>query len=258
VGGTEPEAKCLSNMNRNIDVRTPESIAFTYELAGLGSRFLALAIDQVLQIAILAAIFGGLILASERLPSPAKHVLESGSEKTAEAVAVALLVAIVFSVLFGYFIAFETFWNGQTPGKKVLGIRAVRDGGYPVDFGASLVRNLIRVGEMTIGYYALSAVSMLLSPENKRLGDIAAGTIVVRDARLTLPEILQAQAEPVYSATRYLSGDERSLIKRFLERRDALAPEHRRELAAQLAQRVRERVPPEMQGLDDEPLLERL
>jgi uncharacterized RDD family membrane protein YckC len=245
-------------MNRNIDVRTPESIAFTYELAGLGSRFLALAIDQVLQLAILAAIFGGLILATERLPPPAKHVLESGSEKTAEAVAVALLIAIVFTVLFGYFIIFETAWNGQTPGKKVLGIRAVRDGGYPVDFGASLVRNLIRVGEMTIGYYALSAASMLLSPENKRLGDIAAGTIVVRDARLTLPEVLAAQAEPVYSATRYLSGDERSLIKRFLERRDALAPERRRELAAQLARRVRERVPPEMRGLDDEPLLERL
>ena len=87
-------------------------------------------------------------------------------------------------LFFGYFIIFEALWNGQTPGKKALGIRVVRDGGYAIDFGASLVRNLIRVGELLIGTYTLSAVAMLLSPENKRLGDIAAGTIVVRDARL--------------------------------------------------------------------------
>ncbi|MEO6835195.1 MAG: RDD family protein [Candidatus Tumulicola sp.] len=245
-------------MDRDLDVKTPESVALTYELAGLGSRFLALAIDLVLQTAILAAIFGGLVLAASRIEPAAKHVVASGSEKVVEGIAVALLVAIVFMIFFGYFIVFETFWNGQTPGKKAIGIRVVRDGGYPIDFGASLVRNLIRVGEMILGSYAVSAISMLLSAENKRLGDFAAGTIVVRDARLTLPDVLTTQAEPVYSATRYLSGDERSLVKRFLERRDALIPERRRELAAQLAQRVRERVPPDMQRLEDEALLERL
>lgn len=136
----------------------------------------------------------------------------------------------------------------------------MRDGGYPVDFGASLVRNLIRIGELMLGTYALSAIAMMLSPENKRLGDIAAGTIVVRDARLRLSDVLrdEVRPEPVYSATRYLSGDERSLIKRFLERRDELTPERRRALAAQLAGRVRERVPAELQELEDEPLLERL
>lgn len=246
-------------MDRNVDIRTPESIAFSYELAGLGSRFLAVAIDLVIQVAVLLAIFGGLMLAASRIqPDAAKHIADSGVEKFAEAIAVALLVAIVFTIFFGYFIVFETFWNGQTPGKKALGIRVVRDGGYPIDFGASLVRNLIRVGEMILGSYALAAISMLLSPENKRLGDLAAGTIVVRDARLALPEVLETEAEPVYSPTRYLSGEERSLIKRFLGRRDALTPERRRELAARLAMRVRERVPADMQRLEDESLLERL
>ena len=89
--------------------------------------------------------------------------------------AIALVVTIVFVILFGYFIVFEALWNGQTPGKKLLGLRVVRDGGYPIDFGASLIRNLIRVGEWILGYYLLAAVSALLSPENKRLGDIAAG-----------------------------------------------------------------------------------
>jgi len=245
-------------MDRNLDVRTPESVALTYQLAGLGSRFLAVAIDLLLQLAILLTLFGGLLLAASRIEPAAKHVVASGSEKIVEAIAIALLVAVVFAIFFGYFIVFETFWNGQTPGKKAIGIRVVRDGGYPVDFGAALVRNLIRVGEMAIGSYVLSAVSMLLSAENKRLGDFAAGTIVVRDERLALPEIPANEAEPVYSATRYLSGEERSLIKRFLDRRDELAPERRSELAAQLAGRVRERVPADLARLDDESLLERL
>lgn len=245
-------------MDRNLDIRTPESVAFSYELAGLGSRFLAVAIDLVIQVAILLAIFGGLALAASRIGPAAKHAAASGAEKIGEAVGVALLVAIVFAIFFGYFIAFETLWNGQTPGKKAIGIRVVRDGGYPIDFGASLVRNLIRIGEIVLGTYALSAISMLASPENKRLGDLAAGTIVVRDARLALPDELQSEPDPVYSATRYLAGDERALIKRFLERRDALTPERRGELAAQLARRVRERVPPDLARLDDESLLERL
>jgi uncharacterized RDD family membrane protein YckC len=246
-------------MDRNIDVRTPESIALTYELAGLGSRFLAVTIDMILQIVLLLLLIGGLTMAASRIPAPAKHAVASSAEKIGEALGIAILAAVVFLIFFGYFILFEALWNGQTPGKKALGIRVVRDGGYPLDFTASLVRNLIRVGELAIGSYALSAVAMLLSPENKRLGDIAAGTIVVRDARLPLPPFREdAQPEPVYGATRYLSGDERSLIKRFLDRRDALSPQRREQLAAQLAARVRDRVPAELQRLDDEALLERL
>ena len=247
-------------MDRSIDVRTPESIAFSYELAGLGSRFLALMIDQLIQVLILLAIVFGIALIGSRMPSAGRAVTADATvEKIAAAIVVAIVVAVIFTIFFGYFIIFETLWNGQTPGKKVLGIRTVRDGGYAVDFGASLVRNLIRVGEFAIGYYALSAISMLISPENKRLGDLAAGTIVVRDARLS-PTVLQRPViqQPAYAPTLYLSGDERALIKRFLERRDVLEPYRRRELASQLAGRIRDRVPPELARLDDEALLERL
>jgi uncharacterized RDD family membrane protein YckC len=247
-------------MDRNIDVRTPESIEFTYALAGLGSRFLAWFADFVLQILVILALFFGLVFAFSKAPATAKAVTDASSEKIAAAILVALLVVVLFTIFFGYFIIFETMWNGQTPGKKMLGIRVVRDGGYPVDFGASLVRNLIRIAEFLIGSYALSAICMTLSPENKRLGDIAAGTIVVRDAKLAVPtlELLRLAAEPVYGATLFLSGDERALVKRFLDRRDELDLSKRRELAAQLAARVRERVPADLQRLDDEALLERL
>ena len=244
-------------MDRNVDVRTPESIAFSYELAGLGSRFLAVVLDLLLQTGVFVALVFGLSLATARI-APVKHALSSDTEKIAGALALAIVAFVVFMIFFGYFIIFETFWNGQTPGKRALGIRTVRDGGYAVDFGAALVRNLIRVGEVALGFYAMSVVSMLVSAENKRLGDIAAGTIVVRDARLAMPKRLAEEPEPQYGATRYLSGEERALIRRFLDRRNALTLLRRRELAAQLAGRVRERVPPELQRLDDESLLERL
>ncbi len=246
-------------MDRTLEVRTPESIAFHYELAGLGSRFLALMIDQAIQILALVAIFGGLILAGSRAAAARHAAAAPASDKLAFSIAIAMLIVIVFTVLFGYFIVFESAWNGQTPGKKLLGLRVVRDGGYPIDFGASLIRNLIRVGEWIFGYYIIAAISALISPENKRLGDLAAGTIVVRDARLAAPSALaQQREEPAYAATAYLNGDERALIKRFLERRHAFDEARRAEIAASLAARVRKRVPPELARLDDESLLERL
>jgi len=252
----------ILGMDRNIDVRTPESIEFSYALAGLGSRFLAWFVDFSIQIATILAIFFGIVFLAARLPTgPVKAATAGGApEKIAEAFLIGIVIAIVFTIFFGYFIVFEAFWNGQTPGKKLLGIRVVRDGGYPIDFGASLVRNLIRIAEFAIGGYALSAVSATVSPENKRLGDIAAGTIVVRDERLKLPSLdaLRRNAEPVYGATVFLSGDERALIKRFLDRRDELNAAKRQELAAQLAERVRSRVPADLQRLGDEALLERL
>jgi uncharacterized RDD family membrane protein YckC len=242
-------------MDRNVDVRTPESVELTYHLAGLGSRFLAVVVDQTLQIAILVAIVAGLALAGAHA-APQRH--EAVGDKTIQAIAIAIVVFTIFAIFFGYFIAFEAFWNGQTPGKKLLGIRVVRDGGFPVDLGASVVRNLVRVGELIFGYYALAAASSLLSKENKRLGDYAAGTLVVRDASIQLPEERVPPSEPVYGATRYLSGEERGLIARFLERRHELSEDRRRTLAAQIAARLRDRLPPEMQSYDDEGLLERL
>ena len=246
-------------MDRTLDVRTPESIAFSYELAGIGSRFLALAVDLLIQIIVLLLIVWGIVQIGGHAPVAHAKALPQG-ERFWSNVAVALIIAFLFTLFFGYFIVFEALWNGQTPGKRALGLRVVRDGGYPIDFSASLIRNLIRVGEMGLGFYAISAVVALLSEENKRLGDIAAGTIVVRDARMQRPDDLLrgVETEPLYASTAYVSGEERAIIKRFLERRDDLEPERRRVLAAQIAERVRPRVPSDLQRLEDEALLERL
>ena len=245
-------------MDRTLEVRTPESIAFSYELAGVGSRFLALAVDLTIQVAAILLILWAIVAVSgSHRKAPLPHALIA--ERVVFNLTIASIVAIVFLIFFGYFIAFETLWNGQTPGKRMLGIRVVRDGGYPVDFMASLIRNLIRVGETMLGFYAVSAVVAVLSPLNKRIGDLAAGTIVIRESRMESPEqMLREVAEPVYAATAYVSGEERGLIRRFLERRTDLVPARRVALAHQLAERVRPRVPADLQRLDDEDLLERL
>jgi uncharacterized RDD family membrane protein YckC len=243
-------------MDRTLDVRTPESIEFSYELAGVGSRFLAYFVDLLIQIGFLALFFWGLVLIGAHAPRPRPHETHVLATK----IALAFIVAVVFAIFFGYFIVFESLWNGQTPGKKLFGLRVVRDGGYPADWGASTVRNLIRVGELTLGFYALSVLVAILSPQNKRIGDMAAGTIVVREARGERPATLleELRAAPVYASTAYVSGDERAIVKRFLERRDRLVKERRAALAAQLAERIRPRVPEAMRALDDEELLERL
>ncbi len=244
-------------MDRTLEVRTPESIVFSYELAGVGSRFLALAVDLAIQVATVLLIVWALVAVSAH--AGPRFLIPHGPDRVVHNLTVAFITAVVFLIFFGYFIAFETLWNGQTPGKRMLGIRVVRDGGYPVDFMASLIRNLIRIGEMALGFYAASAVVAVLSPLNKRIGDIAAGTIVIRESRMESPEkMLREVAEPVYAATAYVSGEERSLIRRFLERRHDLVPARRAGLAHQLAERVRPRVPTDLQRLDDEDLLERL
>ncbi|HEX8805925.1 MAG TPA: RDD family protein [Candidatus Aquilonibacter sp.] len=238
-------------MDRSLEVRTPESIAFSYELAGVGSRFLAVAIDLAIQIAVL-------LLLAWAVSSTHVHAPRGGGRLVYN-LWLAGWVALLFLIFNGYFIFFETLWNGQTPGKRLLGIRVVRDGGYPVDFMASLIRNLIRVGEMVLGFYAISAIVAVLSPLNKRIGDLAAGTIVIRESRMESPEqMLREVTEPVYAATAYVSGEERTLIRRFLERRDDLIPQRRAAIARQLAERVRPRLNADLQRLSDEDLLERL
>ena len=244
-------------MDRNVDVRTPESIAFRYELAGLGSRCLAVCIDLVIQFAILAAILWGLYYVGSRQEY---RPISTHDDDLARSFAIGLIVFVIFMIFYGYHILFEAFWNGQTPGKKMIGIRVVRDGGYPLDFGGAFLRNLVRIAEETLGFYTLAVISTLLSPENKRIGDYAAGTIVVRESRLAKPLTLRdalAEGEKRSSGA-YLTDDERAVIARFLERRSSLDVNRRFELSAALAARFSDRAPSGLRDLPDEELLERL
>lgn len=238
-------------MQRSVEVRTGEAVAIRYELAGLGSRFLAVVIDGLLQIAIvLVLLMGGAFAEPAILRAfPSKHIV---------AIQIALGILVLFAIAFGWFVVFETWWSGRTPGKRALGLRVVRDGGFPVDWGASVIRNLVRLVEFTLGFYALSAISALLSPENKRLGDYAAGTIVVRDERLEGASGLDAYLAAHRDGKPLLVEADRLLVERFLARRATLEGTARARLAARIADRVRPGSPAEYQRLADEDLLEAL
>jgi len=240
-------------VERTLEVRTGESIAIRYELAGLGSRFLAVGLDLVLQLGITLVV---VVLVAFAVNASATGV-GNFVNKVGQAITIAVAIVAVFGVYFGYFIIFELWWSGRTPGKRALGIRVVRDAGFPIDLGAATIRNLVRVVEFGLGFYAISAVSALLSKENKRLGDFAAGTIVVRDARYEAADIVAylAREGPGDDG---LSVDERALIERYVARRTQLEPGARTRLAAQIAERIRPRLRASFEHLDDDALLRHL
>lgn len=247
-------------MERTVTVRTPESIAFYYELAGLGSRFLALAVDGLIQSVCVFAIFIIWAIAAPAVARLPKAL--NIKPATLEAMYLAIGITILFVILYGYFIFFEASWNGQTPGKRLIGIRVVRDGGYPLDFMGSLLRNTVRVIESIPPFlYLPSAVSCVLSSQNKRLGDYAAGTIVVRDRafEVTDPKRWLAgdagSASPGLSGAGNLTADETALVQRFLDRRTTLPPDVARETAATIAAALRPKLGPDAAALGDDELL---
>ena len=250
-------------MERTVTVRTPESIAFSYELAGLGSRFLALAIDMLIQIAVLVVLAIVWTAAAERFA----QMLESLRVRShaPEAVFISVALIVVFLILYGYFIAFEMWWNGQTPGKRAMGIRVVRDAGYPVDFSASVIRNLVRVVESILGFYVSSLVSMLLSRENKRIGDLAAATIVVRDSafqvtdpsRWAAGDEIRTDPSSIAGASE-LNRDELAVVQRYVERRTLLPHGVAQLTAARIASAIRPKLGSDACALSDDELLVRI
>ena len=245
-------------MERSVEVTTGESVAFAYELAGLGSRFFAVFIDFALQVAIAAA--GLLLLAWLASANPAAHAKAGTVGKVEGALVLALAIGSLFLLFFGYFIIFEWLWEGRTPGKRLVGIRVVRDGGFPVDFTSSVIRNVVRVLEFSLGFYAVSALVTLASPQSKRLGDLAAGTLVVRDARYErAPSQSSPGAEHDDPLVRELTPAERDLgaacPQAGVGRRAGLNDAARKTVAGTIAAVVRPKLAARFDHLGDDDLL---
>ncbi len=211
-------------------------------------------VDFAIQIGVLIA-----VLVVFAFISP--HVTHGGDfakvpvTKLAQAIAIALVSFLVFVLFFGYFIVLE--WRfGRTPGKALLGIRVLRDGGFPLDFTASVVRNTVRIVEFSLGFYIISALSTLLSPFNRRLGDYAAGTIVVRDSRFERAQLTPLRDErPDDVLIAGLPSAERDLIRLYAARRATLATAPRDALAARIGASVRPQLAASFEHLSDDDLL---
>lgn len=219
-------------------LETPENVQVSFELAGPGSRFCALLIDMLLMWLIALVLLIVVVLAgagwSDFFRSGGPDV--TGNWFTWVS---ALLILALMLLVFGYFTFFELVLRGQTPGKRYLKLRVIRDDGTPATPMDIVVRNLVRVVDSLPGFYLVGGAACILSPTSKRLGDMAAGTIVIKDGEVDY----RAQADRKYAmppaesliTNTALTAAERRLIRGFLDRRQELLPEARSQLAERLA-----------------------
>jgi uncharacterized RDD family membrane protein YckC len=220
-------------------VTTPEQVAVTYTLAGIGTRFAAMLLDTCIQglAAVIVFVIAG---ALTTIPFERLGALDTMTPSWL----LALTIIVVFGVIWGYFIFWETIWNGQTPGKRAAGIRVMRDGGYPVDFRAAFVRNIVRYVDFLPLFYGTGALAVFLSKDSKRLGDYAAGTIVVMDSRpapfvqstaAPPPPEYRLLGDPAMLNLRAMTREQFAVVDRFLSRRLDLSPNVRVEMAYKIA-----------------------
>jgi uncharacterized RDD family membrane protein YckC len=234
----------VTSFDDRVTIATPEGVELELVLAGLGSRFMAALLDVVIQL--------GAIFALAVVFAP---VGDSGY------VVAAYLVA-AFLILFAYDIVLETWNRGRTVGKLAAGLRVVRTGGEPVGFLTASVRNFLRLADFLPAFYVVGVITILVTSRNQRLGDLAAGTFVVRERRVaTAPA--GTYLPPAPTDAPYLEWDvsgvgaeDLATVRRFLDRRVSLQPAARAHLATDLAARIQPKVVGAPDGWHPESFLE--
>jgi len=232
---TDPAA-FQTTVGEKLIIETPEQTSIEFPLAGIGSRFLAILIDSLIQVGV--AIVLGLVFAALffgfALPG-------AGRSSTTAVWGIAIIIFAFFLLFYGYFILFEAIWNGQTPGKRITHIRVIKDSGQPITAIDAVGRNLLRIIDQMPAAYGIGVLCAWISPQSKRLGDYVAGTVVVHEKSIqALPVEWSTPQQPSthqYSASR-LTPEEFALIETFLSRRNSLEPGVRYDMAAGIVTRI--------------------
>ncbi len=241
-------------------IETPEQMALEFAVAGVGSRFLALAIDTLIQI---VAGFGVLIVVGVSLGLGG---LTDFFQRQSVWL-IAAVVAAIFLLNFGYYAIFEVLWNGQTPGKRKVGIRVIKESGRPLTAAETIGRNFLRILDQLPGFYALGFIVALLNDKNKRLGDFIAGSLVVRETpfeslkpawQIGGPASAGEQAASTRLSLADLTLEDLTLIETFLRRRYELAPDVRSRMAGKILEQLKDKVTVPPGEISIETLLESL
>lgn len=181
-------------------IETPERVPLAFALASIGNRFLAVAIDHFIQFLSMFMVAWGFVFWS--------GIGENGAGELTDEIlgemskwTIALMIIILFLIFAGYFVFFEWLWNGQTPGKRLLKLRVIREDGRPVTLWEALARNLLRIFDnipwFVVPVYSVGLISIFLSPRDQRIGDLFAGTVVVRERTDEAPTFAETFANPV-------------------------------------------------------------
>lgn len=213
-------------LDNTTDVETPERVRFRHHVAGPVRRGIAWAVDAVVRGGIIAGVW---VVLTAATGSPRAKVSGSG-----------VMLVVLFALEWAYFVALEAALNGQTPGKRALGLRVVKTGGHPVTFVDCVLRNLLRGADFLPVGYVLGLVAMATDRRFRRLGDRVAGTMVVIEERPHALPALTFDAPPTDAELAALPGrpalrpGELDAIETFLRRRSLSLP-RRRELAEMIA-----------------------
>jgi uncharacterized RDD family membrane protein YckC len=231
-----------------LTIDTPEQIALEFAIAGAGSRFLAIAIDTLVQLGVLLVLLFVAVLGSAA-------GVASGTP-LGKWIMAALIVS-GFLLYYGYYAVFETVWSGQTPGKRAVGLRVITLTGQPITPYDAILRNLLRIVDQLPGIYAVGVLSIFFTEKSQRIGDLVAGTVVVQEASGSARALQHVAAATVRLGAARLTADELEVIETFLGRRDDIPDDVRRRTASQLASRIRERLDLVFESYrDDERLIE--
>jgi uncharacterized RDD family membrane protein YckC len=218
-----------------LTIDTPEQVHLEFVLAGIGSRFMAVFLDMLIQLLcfiVLISIVFGLLALDNFSKSRSMWVLAAGS-------------LVFFCIYWGYYAAFEIFWQGQTPGKRWAGIRVIKESGRPINAFEAITRNLMRVVDLFPGFYGFGVVTMMLNRKNRRLGDFVAGTIVVHETSDRESPVFfntTDSSQFSYPQAARLTLQEVELIETFLARRLDIPPQVRLHSAIRITEMVSTRL----------------
>lgn len=240
------------DLSDDLRLETPEQIDLEFELSGLGTRTVSWMCDALIKSLVTFATLMLLtaLLGFFQVKEPDADWLKYAGWFVAMAIA-------FFWIL--YDIIFEALWSGQTPGKRMMGARVLRDGGAPVDFTASCIRNFLAMADFLPMGYLLGALLIALTVKRQRLGDIAAGTIIVRERRQGSPvrtdkmieQFASAEVQFTSAQLARCTAEDRRILRSFVQRLFQMPPAARFKLAAGLVETMSKRMElPPLQPLD--------
>ena len=224
-------------LDARLEVDTPEQVVLSLPLGGVGSRIAAYALDLLIRLALSVLIAIPAVFVAANFPG-------------LEALALAAALVGYFLLHFGYYVYYEVLHAGQTPGKRRMGLRTVKLNGEPVDLLTSLLRNVMRVVDWLPALYGLGMASMFVSASEQRLGDLTAGTVVVRERRPDEPQppVTQDYDEicrelGLLHPERIrpnLDEDEAEALRRLLERMPTVQRQNAQQLLEHMVRRVQQ------------------
>jgi uncharacterized RDD family membrane protein YckC len=258
-------------------IETPERVSLAFALASIGNRFLAVAIDHFIQyftIFVVAWTFLSISGLGETVEREGAYALFQEMPKWT----IAVMIIVLFLIFAGYFIFFEWLWNGQTPGKRLLKLRVIREDGRPITLWEAMARNLLRIFDTFPGFilpvYSIGLITIFMSRRDQRVGDMFAGTVVIRErsdeapkfsevfsTRVTDAALRRLQKQTFFTADlRNVTEAEIEVVESVLRRRDDLSERQRLWMAWRVALPIMYKIKPayDMQTFTYEGFLEEL